>query len=790
MKHSNKVTAVSMVLMCLILQLSCSSDNDTASSNPDNTSLQNSDNTAALNNFNRISTFPVCAQTDPACNSDDETAAEIVAASSDGNTLIYTNSPGASIGFVDITDPATPTGLGEVTMNGEPTSVTVLGDSALVAINTSTDFVNVSGELVVVDIASRTITSRRDIGGQPDSIAVSPDGQYVALVLENERNEDFEPTDGTPEQLPAGELVIFSVEGAPGGWPLRRVSLIGLADRFPTDPEPEYVDINSDNIAVVTLQENNHLVLVNLVDGTIQADFSAGTIDLTAIDTQEEDPAVIRLSDSQQGVPREPDGVTWLSTQYFVTADEGDLDGGSRSFSVFDTNGTVVFDSGNTLDHLAVQLGHYPDARSGNKGNEPENAEFATYADLPYLFIASERSSLIFVYDATDPASPVHIQTLPAAAGPEGILAIPQRNLFIAASEVDNRGDKLRSALNIYALQSNTPAQYPTIESAMVDNLPIAWGALSGLSAGDANTLYAIDDSFYGSNRIFTINTSPKPAVITAAKKITDTNGVLAALTVAPLSDLTVADDDAARNAVFDQADLNALVNSDGTVNLDPEGIASASDNGFWIVSEGSGTIGDDARPINSLNMLLKLDANANIETAVTLPDDVNALQVRFGFEGVAEYDGKAYVIMQRAWNEENPRIGIYDPDTSLWQFVYYPLDAVTSQNGGWVGLSDITARGDGTFLILERDNQGGPDAAIKRLYSVDLNNVSDFQTMTKTLVIDLVSTLKSTNALTYEKIEGLALSDENTVLIVNDNDGVEDNSGETQLFSITLPLP
>jgi hypothetical protein len=29
---------------------------------------------------------------------------------------------------------------------------------------------------------------------------------------------------------------------------------------YPTDPEPEYVSINDNNVAVVTLQENNHIV--------------------------------------------------------------------------------------------------------------------------------------------------------------------------------------------------------------------------------------------------------------------------------------------------------------------------------------------------------------------------------------------------------------------------------------------------------------------------------------------------------------------------------------------------
>ncbi len=55
----------------------------------------------------------------------------------------------------------------------------------------------------------------------------------------------------------------------------------------------------------------------------------------------------------------------------------------------------------------------------------------------------------------------------------------------------------------------------------------------------------------------------------------------------------------------------------------------------------------------------------------------------------------------------------------------------------GWVGLSDITALGGGDFLIVERDNQGGPDAAIKKIYGIslgDIDSVPDGSTITKTL--------------------------------------------------------
>jgi len=140
-----------------------------------------------MSQFNRIASFVVASQLD----TDEQTAAEIVAASIDGNILIYSNSPRGTIGAVDITDPSAPVGLGELDMGGEPTSVTVKGNLALVAVNTSPNFVNPSGKLVAVDISTAGILREWDLGGQPDSISISADGNYAVIAIENERDEDY-----------------------------------------------------------------------------------------------------------------------------------------------------------------------------------------------------------------------------------------------------------------------------------------------------------------------------------------------------------------------------------------------------------------------------------------------------------------------------------------------------------------------------------------------------------------------------------------------------------------------
>ena len=141
--------------------------------------------------FNRVSVFPICTQIDAACDTDDETVAEIVVATKDGMTLVYTDSEMEQLGFVDISDPSNPQPAGVVALGGEPTSVAIKGSYALVGINTSNDYVDTSGQLVAVSLDTQTIVETWELGGQPDSVAVSPDETFAVIAIENERDEDL-----------------------------------------------------------------------------------------------------------------------------------------------------------------------------------------------------------------------------------------------------------------------------------------------------------------------------------------------------------------------------------------------------------------------------------------------------------------------------------------------------------------------------------------------------------------------------------------------------------------------
>ena len=106
-----------------------------------------------------------------------------------------------------------------------------------------------------------------------------------------------------------------------------------------------------------------------------------------------------------------------------VTSAMGDADGdgeydaayayGARSFTIWDQNGLVVYDSGDDFERITASVHgtqfnngddeNASDSRSENKGPEPEALTVGQIGDRTYAFIGTERMGGIFVYDVTNP---------------------------------------------------------------------------------------------------------------------------------------------------------------------------------------------------------------------------------------------------------------------------------------------------------------------------------------------------------------------------------------------------
>ena len=262
-----------------------------------------------------------------------------------------------------------------------------------------------------------------------------------------------------------------------------------------TDIEPEYVAVNG-NFAYVTLQENNAVAKVNLTTNSIESIFALGSVDFSQqlVDLSDRDDApgtgqLIKpvFGNNVLGL-RMPDGIAAFNLglkSYFLTANEGDgrdygsyndevrragpgnrlktlaelstppfTAFGSRSISLFDaSNGALLWDSGNTLQSLAIAHGIYDDGRSDDKGTEPEGVVTAKLNGRTYAIVGTERTtkSMLAVFDVTNPTkvSFVTSAVLPASLSPEGLAVVQGASspsgkpMLVVSNEVSNTIDYL-----------------------------------------------------------------------------------------------------------------------------------------------------------------------------------------------------------------------------------------------------------------------------------------------------------------------------------------------------------
>lgn len=126
---------------------------------------------------------------------------------------------------------------------------------------------------------------------------------------------------------------------------------------------------------------------------------------------------------------------------------------GARSFSIWNTQGQLVWDSGSEFEKKTAEL--FPDYfnsdheaiafddRSDNKGPEPEGITVGTIGQKTFAFIGLERMSGIMVYDISTPNKPKFIEYfttrnfIETETAKQGDLG-PEGLIFIAAKDSPN----------------------------------------------------------------------------------------------------------------------------------------------------------------------------------------------------------------------------------------------------------------------------------------------------------------------------------------------------------------
>lgn len=457
----------------------------------------------------------------------DESAAEIVAYDPATQRLFVVNGNDDTIDVLDIADPTNPNRINQIEVSdyGDGVNSVDVYDgiiAAAVAANPEQD----PGTVVFFD-TNGTYLNDVTVGALPDMVTFTPNGQYVLSA--NEGEPDGTDPEGSISVIDiSGGVASASVETADftafNGTTLEDSVIIFPGKTVAEDVEPEYIAVSPDSsTAYVTMQENNALAVVDIENAEVTSIEGLGFKDHSqegnGLDVSDVDGIEIEPRSNVFGM-YQPDAIDAFSASdgtYLITANEGDArdedaevksltldssafpdaatlqqpenlgnlevttllgDGdsngeyealyayGARSFTIWDSEGDLVYDSGDDIEEITAEV--YPDdfnadndennsfdGRSPAKGPEPEAIEVGGIGSRTFAFVGLERIGGIMVYDVTNPASPVFVQYInnrdfdgDAAAGtagdlgPEGILFIPTKDspmslpLLAVANEV------------------------------------------------------------------------------------------------------------------------------------------------------------------------------------------------------------------------------------------------------------------------------------------------------------------------------------------------------------------
>ena len=146
----------------------------------------------------------------------------------------------------------------------------------------------------------------------------------------------------------------------------------------------------------MTLQENNHIAVVDLATGKVVSNFSAGAVDLEKIDTKKD--GVISLTGKIERRCASPTPCKWLDDDRFVTANEGDWKGGSRGFTIFNEGRHGRFRHRHRHSSMRPCASATIPTSATRRAAKSEGAEVATFGADKLIFVGAERASVVGVY--------------------------------------------------------------------------------------------------------------------------------------------------------------------------------------------------------------------------------------------------------------------------------------------------------------------------------------------------------------------------------------------------------
>ena len=370
---------------------------------------------------------------------------------------------------VDLSDPKNPKRTESFLLDGEATSVTSYGNYVAVSLLAEPAWEKGNVELLEISGGSIRKVGIYGVCYHPDMLTFTPDGKKILVACEGEPSED-------KLHDPKGGIAILNMDLVSLG--KNPVVTIPLHE---THLEPEYMTVSKDSkTAWVSLQENNALARADVERASVDTVFDLGFVDHSqkgfALDAVKD--GKIRIENANIRSLRQPDGIKAFEMNgktYVATANEGEngvendpryveavcgkdpdckLMYGTRSISLFDgTTGELVWDSGETLERTIAEVApEYfnwnskkgkvkVDARSEDKGCEPENITIGHVGKRTLGFVGLERMSGIATFEFSNVGKSKAPELVgyymdPKDRGPEGVL-------FISAEESPATGTAL-----------------------------------------------------------------------------------------------------------------------------------------------------------------------------------------------------------------------------------------------------------------------------------------------------------------------------------------------------------
>lgn len=348
-----------------------------------------------------------------------DTATSVAISSDDFKLVIGLGKDG--IGWYDIRNPKALYLLKQIKTPSAAVSVAYDGKKAFVGME--------NGQIAFVDLKKGTLSSPLSLGSTPVHLSLSSKGDRL-IAVNGEKAFLFE---GVKNQQDLSLLTKKEIS----------FDLSGEGIEHHTKANPVYAVFSPDGKkAAIALQKNNAMALIQL-----ENTFSVKVVSL-GVTTHRADvtfDGIPWIEDSFAG--RLEAGAIAFSPKgdFIYTANEGARDlpvktngiwSGGRNFSIFSSDGALIYDGQDKLEQSALVTGAYPDQRSLIRGIEPNGVAIGWIEDKPAMAMIAREANGVFVFGIEQPNNPFFFgMTASGGRKPVALTGFNKQDGFIVVDE-------------------------------------------------------------------------------------------------------------------------------------------------------------------------------------------------------------------------------------------------------------------------------------------------------------------------------------------------------------------